>query len=100
VGVEKGSDVAVVVIERGRQWGRRRGGRSCAVTWQSRVVSCRRAHPRGGPNAGIDRGAQQQPWRPRVVVVVVRAEMGRSRCVTRSSLQSPTYSRWNPPESG
>ena len=71
MGVKKGSDVAVVVIERGRQWGRRRGGGSCAVTWRSRVVSCRRARPWGGPNAGIDRGAQRRPWRPCVVVVVV-----------------------------
>jgi len=37
-GVEKGGDVAVVVIERGRQWGRRRGGGLCAVTWRSRVM--------------------------------------------------------------
>ena len=37
-GVEKGSDVAVVVIERGRQWGWRRGGGLCAVTWQLRVM--------------------------------------------------------------
>ena len=78
MGVEKGGDVAVVAIERGQQWGRRRGGGLCAVTWQSRVVSCRRARPRGGPNTGIDQGAQRWPWRPRVVVVVVRAEMGRS----------------------
>ena len=31
-------------------------------------MSFRRARPRGGPNAGIDRGAQWRPWRPRVVV--------------------------------
>jgi hypothetical protein len=79
LGVERGGDVAVVVVEIGRWWWQRRSGGLSLVTWWSWVVCVSTSSPRGGPNVGVNRGARWRGWQPCVVVVVVNGGGGGER---------------------
>ena len=55
LGVERGSDVAVVVVEIGRSQWQGCSGRLSLVTWWLWVVCVSTSSPRGGPNVGVTR---------------------------------------------
>ena len=56
LGVERGGDVVVVVVEIGRSWWQERIGGLLLVTWQSWVMCMSMSLPWGGPNVGINWG--------------------------------------------
>ena len=57
LGVERGGDVAVVIVKIGRSWWQGHSGGLSLVTWRLWVVCVSMSSPWGGPNVGVNRGA-------------------------------------------